>query len=264
MGGSLPPTSQPLTEHVARYYMYNYIPHPSNCRVSSAILSLRIDEGAAGYGVYWMILELLRDAPAFKYSDNHKAIAFAINEHDTELVYRVIHNYGLFDQDENGLIFSPWLIDAMGAYSDRKTKLQEAGRKGAAKRWAAAHASDGQAIAPPSLEDGQAIAYNITQPNITQPNITQPSGGGGSKVSDEYVQVLLETSKEGHAPGYVAQVCKKYGCLVSTCEAICEASDNAKVDHPIMERFRAIVAKIQREKWTPSYPDAFFTKKVLE
>lgn len=244
--------------------MYNYIPHPSNCRVSAAILSLRLEEGAAGYGVYWMILELLRDAQNYRYSSNCKAIAFAINEPDVSMVERVCRNYGLFDFTDDGLLMSPWLDEAMGAYSTKKEKLQEAGRRGAAKRWAAAHGTDGQAIATPSMEDGQAIAYNNTQLNNTQLNITQPSEGKGRVVSADYVQVLLETSKEGHAPGYVAQICQKYGCLESTCEAICEATNNAEVGHPTMEKFRAIVARIQREKWVPSHPDAFFTKKVLE
>lgn len=244
--------------------MYNYIPHPSNCRVSSAVLSLRIEEGAAGYGVYWMVLELLRDAPDFRFSRNPKAIAFAINERDSALVERVINNYGLFDFDDDGLLWSPWLLDAMEAYNDKKVKLQEAGRRGAAKRWAAARGTDGQAIASPSVEDGQAIAYNITQSNITQHDIMQPNPTDGKRVDGDYVNMLLETSTAGHAPGYVAQVCQKYGCLETTCETICERSNNADTCHPTFVKFKTIVARIQQEKWTPKHPDGFFLKKLFE
>lgn len=244
--------------------MYNYIPHPSNCRVSSSVLRLLSKEGAAGYGVYWMLLEMLRDAPGYRIPYEPDVIAYSLHLDDPTLVRNVCEQSGAFSVSKENMLMSPWLDEAMGAYSSKKEKLQEAGRRGAAKRWAAARGSDGQAIATPSLDDGQAIAYNITQPNITQPNITQPSGEKGRVVSVDYVQVLLETSKEGHAPGYVAQICQKYGCLESTCEAICEASNNAEVGHPIMEKFRAIVGRIQREKWVPSHPDAFFTKKVLE
>lgn len=244
--------------------MYNYIPHPSNCRVSSAVLSLRIEEGAAGYGVYWMVLELLRDATGFKFSRNPKAIAFAINEHDVELVSRVINNFGLFDFDDDNLLWSPWLLDAMEAYIDKKVKLQEAGRRGAAKRWAAAHGSDGQAIATPSQEDGQAIAYNVTQPIVTQDNVTLPNLTESPKVGVEYLELLCATQPEGHAPGYVAQVCMQYGMTEASCDFICERSDNAAVSHPIFIKFKTIVGRIQQEKWVPKHPDSFFLKKLFE
>ena len=244
--------------------MYNYIPHPSNCRISSAVLSLRIEEGAAGYGVYWMVLELLRDAPGFRFSRNPKAIAFAINEHDIELVGRVINNYGLFDFDDDGLLWSPWLLEAMEAYNDKKVKLQEAGRRGAAKRWAAARDTDGQAMATPSVEDGQAMAYNATQHNITQHDITLPDPSGSRKVGVEYLELLCSTQAEGHAPGYVAQVCMQYGMTEATCDFICEHSNNAETTHPTFVKFKTIVGRIQREKWTPKHPDGFFLKKLFE
>lgn len=264
MAGQLPATSNLQPSTSARFIMYNYIPHPSNARVASAILNMRIEEGAAGYGIYWMILELLRDAPSFRFSSNVKALAFAINETDLSMVERVIRNYGLFDFDGDGLLWSPWLEESMGNYQDKKEKLKEAGRKGAAKRWAAAHKDDGQAIATPSMEDRQAIAHNVTQHNITEQNVTQQNQGEGRKVGGDYVNMLLETSQEGHAPGYVAQVCQKYGCLESTCEAICFATNNAEVDHPTFIKFQTIVKRIQAEKWVPNHPDAFFTKKILE
>lgn len=244
--------------------MYNYIPHPSNCRVSSAVLSLRVEEGSAGYGVYWMVLELLRDSPRFRFSRNPKAIAFAINELDCSLVERVINNYGLFDFDDDGLLWSPWLLEAMGAYNDKKVKLQEAGRRGAAKRWAAAHKEDGQAIATPSMEDGQAIAYNATQHNITQSNITLPDPSGSRKVGMEYFELLCSTDKAGHAAGYVAQVCMHYGMTEATCDFICEQSNNAETTHPTYNKFCALVKRIQREKFIPSHPDGFFLKKLFE
>jgi hypothetical protein len=211
-----------------------------------------------------MVLELLRDAPGFKYSGNAKAIAFAINEHDSDLVERVIRNYGLFDFDSDGLLMSPWLLEAMGAYSDKKQKLQEAGRRGAAKRWAAAHSSDGQAIATPSMEDGQAIAHNITQHNVTEPNKTLPVPTDGERVDVDYLDLLCKTEQPGHAAGYVAQVCLNYGMLRTTCDTICERTDNANISNPTYGKFVALVKRIQGEKWVPKHPDGFFLKKLFE
>ena len=244
--------------------MYNYIPHPSNSRMASQVLALRIEEGAAGYGVYWMLLELLRDAPDYKFSSNPKALAFAINEHDTQLVERVVRNYGLFDFDNDELMFSPWLLQAMGEYDDRKAKLREAGRRGAAHRWGAAAGNNGEAIATPSLENGEAIAYNATKRDITLRDITLPDLSGSPKVSQELVEALSMTQQAGHAPGYVAQVCLQYGMSEGALNFLCEHSNNADLTHPTYKAFCALVKRIQAEKWTPKHPDGFFLKKVFE
>lgn len=244
--------------------MYNYIPHPSNCRVSSSVLRLLAKEGATGYGVYWMLLEMLRDAPEFKIPYEPDVIAYSLHLDSPAIVRNVCEQAGVFSISKDNMLWSPWLLDAMEAYNEKKTKLQEAGRKGAAKRWAATHETDGQAMATPSQEDGQAIAYNISQRNVTEQNVTLPDPSGSPKVDVEYFDTLCKTQPAGHAPGYVAQVCLKYGMTVATCDFICERSDNANVTNPIYLKFAAIVRRIQGENWTPKHPDGFFLKKLFE
>lgn len=221
-------------------------------------------EGVAGYGVYWMLLEMLRDAPEFRMFFFPESFAYAMHCNDVDMVTRVCKDYGLFEFDEKEYMSSSWLQEAMGEYSAKKIKLQEAGRRGAAKRWAAAQDTNGQAIATPSVEDGQAIAYNATQHNITQHDITLPDPSGSRKVGVEYLELLCSTQAEGHAPGYVAQVCMQYGMTEATCDFICEHSNNAETTHPTFVKFKTIVGRIQREKWTPKHPDGFFLKKLFE
>lgn len=255
--------------------MYNYIPHPSNARQFSGIIALRIEEGAAGYGVYWMVLELLRDAPGYKYSNNTAAIAFAINEREVELVERVCHNYGLFDIDDSGLLFSPWLLEQMGTYDTRKAKLAAAGRKGAAKRFGQSSLEDGQALATPSLEDGQAKAYNIMLPNVTEPNITPPNKNDGKewldilsspglKVKSDLVEAISSTEAAGHNVGYMAQICAQYGVGENVLNFLSDASNNGDMSHPIYKKFCELVKRIQADKFTPRQPNAFFLKKLFE
>lgn len=255
--------------------MYNYFPHPSNLRQSSACVSLLIGEGFAGYGIYISILEVLRDAPRFRYSSDPRVWAYVLHVADIDQVARVLANYGLFDQDDDGLLFSPWLSEQLSEYSEKKTKLQEAGRRGAAKRWAAAHRENGQAIATSSLEDGQAIAYNDTQYNVTLRDETKPIEGGvedwrsivaidSPKVDAEYLGVLADTAAAGHAPGFVAQVCMQFGMTVAVCDFICERSNNAEMSHPTYKKFCAIVRRIQQEKWSPKHPSNFFLSKLFE
>lgn len=221
-------------------------------------------EGVAGYGVYWMLLEVLRDAKDFRMFYFPESFAYALHCDDVSLVARVCKDYSLFKFDDEGFMSSEWLEEAMGEYSSKKARLQEAGRKGAAKRWAAAHGADGRAIATPSEEDGQAMAHNITQCNVMQDNMTLPNLTDSPKVGVEYLELICSSQKEGHAPGYVAQVCLQYGMTEASCNFICERSDNAAVSHPIFVKFKTIVGRIQREKWTPKHPDSFFLKKLFE
>lgn len=251
--------------------MYNYIPHPSNCSKSSMIITLLIEEGHAAYGVYWMVLELLRDCPDYRIGKNPKSIAWSIHCTDVDLVARVLDNYGLFDVDGDGLLFSPWLLEQMASYDDKKRRLQEAGRRGAAKRFG--KEGHGEAIATPSIGHGEAIAilHNVTQRNVTLHDVIQPSGtdgldvmsvikNPGQDVSAELLGALCSTAPEGHAPGYLAQICIRYKMGERVLEAMQELTNNADLTNP---RYKALCAKIrdmEAKKWHPNMPANFFLK----
>lgn len=254
--------------------MYNYIPHPSNCRQVGGVLSLRIEEGAAGYGVYWMILEMLRDAPNYRLQNNVKAIAFAINEGDIDLVRRVTSDTLLFDVDDDGLLYSPWLLQQMGAYDERKRKLQEAGRKGAAARFHSSKSEDSKAIATPKPANSDPIAYNTTQLDMTEHDITSTSDTGvrnwrsicanpGDSIDPGLLDALCKTSPEGHAPGYIAQVCIRYGMGSNVLDFLCEATEGAKVTNATYLKFCAIVKRVEGQKWRPEHPANFFLSKLF-
>ena len=153
-----------------------------------AVLGMRIAEGAAGYGIYMMLLELLRDAEGRSLVINPAHLAYAMNEPDKELVGRIIKDYGLFTLSEDGRFTSPWLEAAMDEYDQKKKAAQEAGRRGAAKRYGkpmpetAAPADQQQHKVAPygdpigggmgSVENPHA---NITQPNVTSQNRILPN-----------------------------------------------------------------------------------------
>lgn len=96
---------------------------------------MRIREGAAGYGIYMMLLETLRDADGRKVFNYPEGLAFAINEPNIDLVKRVIEDYDLFKLDKDGFITSPWLDAQMAEYDAKKAAAVEAGKRGAAKRY---------------------------------------------------------------------------------------------------------------------------------
>lgn len=251
--------------------MYNYIPHPSNCSKSSMITTLLIEEGHAAYGIYWMVLELLRDCPKYRIGDSPKSIAWSIHCTDIDLVSRVLHNYGLFDVDGDGLLHSPWLLEQMASYDDKKRRLQEAGRRGAAKRFA--KGGDREAIATLPTEDREAIAilHNVTQHDVTLHDVTESSGrdgldvmavikNPGQEVSAELLEALCSTAPDGHAPGYLAQVCIRYKMGERVLEAMQELTNNADLTNL---RYKALCAKIrdmEAKKWRPNMPANFFLK----
>ena len=255
--------------------MYNYIPLPTNMRDFSQVLTLRIEEGSSGYGVYVMVLQLLRDMPEYSMDDNSKRIAFALNEPDISLVERVLHNYGLFEVDSDGHLHSPWLSEQLSSYDAKKKNLQEAGRRGAAKRFG--NSNNGEAIATPSNGDGEAIAilHNITQYNTTKDNKTTLSESceedwrllcqqQGLRVDEDFVVAMAENQPEGHAPGYIAQVCSQYGIGQNVMDYLLRVTDNANKEDRRYKQFCSLVSRIQKEHYNPQYPANFFCSKLAE
>ena len=221
-------------------------------------------EGVSGYGIYWMLLEMLRDSKDYKMFYFPESFAYALHVQDVAQVERVCKEYGLFTFDKDDYMSSAWLLEAMGEYDDRKAKLREAGRRGAARRWASPSTTDGEAIATPSTSDGEAKAHNVTLPNVIERNITLPTEQAGRAVDEELVNTLAATSPEGHAPGYIAQVCLYYGMKEETLNALCGATNNADITNPTYKNFCALVKRIQGEKWVPKHPDAFFLAKLVK
>lgn len=221
-------------------------------------------EGVEGYGIYWMLLEMLRDCPSYKTFFFPESFAYAMHCSDVEKVTRVCKDYCLFEFDKEENMWSPWLCKAMGEYDDRKAKLREAGKKGAAHRWGSSSRENGEAIATPLLENGEAIAHNATLPNMSLHDITLPDLSGSPRVSEELVEALCKTQPKGHASGYVAQICLQYGMSEGALNFLCEHSNNAEVTNPTYQKFCALVKRIQTEKWVPKHPDGFFLKKVFE
>lgn len=138
--------------------MNSYFSHDSNARNDEKIAKLRMKYGAAGYGVYFMILERLREASDYMSIKDYNVIAFDLRE-DSQLIKSVVEDFGLFaftkDENRGECFYSESFNDRM-ALKDEKTKRRaEAGKKGAAKRWnkndkAMLNEKDSNAIAKPS------------------------------------------------------------------------------------------------------------------
>jgi uncharacterized protein YdaU (DUF1376 family) len=111
-----------------------YFSHDSNARNDVKIIKLRRQLGIEGYGIYWCLIEMLRDAPGNKLPiESIDDIAFSINC-SKEKVEAVIRNYDLF-MIEDETFFSDRLIRSMNQYKELKSSRSKAGKIGMEKRW---------------------------------------------------------------------------------------------------------------------------------
>lgn len=113
----------------------SYFSHDSNARNSEKLIRLRMRHKAAGYGVFFMILERLREEPNYMSVKDYNVIAFDLRE-DASLIKSVVEDFGLFVFTEDGKYFySESFSRRMGIKDDEKAKRSEAGKKGMARRW---------------------------------------------------------------------------------------------------------------------------------
>lgn len=109
----------------------NYFSHDSNARNDEKLLSLRMRHGAAGYGVYFMICERLREENDYTSVKDYNIIAFDLRV-DAALIKSVVEDFGLFAFTENGKRFySESFLKRM----EVKDEVSDARRKAALKRW---------------------------------------------------------------------------------------------------------------------------------
>jgi len=111
-----------------------YFPHFCNARHDRKIRRMRKELGTEGYGIYFMLLETLREQHDLMYP--MEDIDLLAEEFDvSEAKVRVIIcNYGLFAIDEDEKFFSPKMLLYLEPYFKMKEQRKLAGQKSAAKR----------------------------------------------------------------------------------------------------------------------------------
>lgn len=112
-----------------------YFSHDSNALTDTKILNMRADYGLEGYGLYWAIIEMMRNEENYKLEldkNTYRAIKTLTNTTiDIEnFIKNCIEDYKLFNQkDEN--FYSNSLLKRM----EVKEKKSAVAREKAQKRW---------------------------------------------------------------------------------------------------------------------------------
>lgn len=106
----------------------NYFPHEAQARNDNRLLRLRMRHGAEGYGIYFMLLERLRDSDDYVERSGYDVVAFDLRVGE-ETVRSVVEDFGLFETHEDGGFTSPGFRRRMSKVDELSQKRAEAVRK---------------------------------------------------------------------------------------------------------------------------------------
>jgi len=108
-----------------------YFSHDSNARCDEKILALRIKHDWKGYGLYWAIIEKMRENTDYRCVKDYNLIAFDLRV-DAGIIKSIVEEFGLFVFTEDGKYFySKRLINSMELVEQKSLKAKES----AEKRW---------------------------------------------------------------------------------------------------------------------------------
>ena len=146
-----------------------YFSHDANALTDPKILAMRCDYGLEGYGLYWAIIEMMRNEETYRlnYSKNTfraiKSLTNTIIEIE-EYINDCINDYELFKVEDNKL-FSNSLLRRMEDYDHKKTISRENGKKGGAPK--------GNQNAKKTKENNLETTQNNQQVDLIQAETTQ-------------------------------------------------------------------------------------------
>ena len=114
-----------------------YFPHDSNAQHDEKILKLRVKYGWAGYGLYWAIIEKLREASNYRLDSQDIACLSLGVSHPIDDLIAFLKDCYLWEllTESNGCFFSESLCRRMVEIDKRRKQLSDAGKQGNKIRW---------------------------------------------------------------------------------------------------------------------------------
>lgn len=120
-----------------------YFPHDSNATNDPKIIMLIAKWGLEAYGIFWTIIEHLREQPGYKsHLSILKGLAARYGSTEEKYIY-VVRDFDLFTIKENSFFFSPSLKKRMKPLEEKREQRRLAGiRSGEARRLKAHEGND--------------------------------------------------------------------------------------------------------------------------
>lgn len=186
-----------------------YFSHDANALTDPKILAMRCDYGLEGYGLYWSIIEMMRNEETYRLNYNKNTFRAIKSLTNTKIevekyINDCVNDYELFKL-ENNKLFSNSLLRRMEDYDHKKIISRENGKKGGAPK--------GNQNARKTKENNQETTQNNQQVDLIQAETTQ---NNQSKVKESKVNKNKE--KENTENINSADLLQKYfiECLGST------------------------------------------------
>ena len=213
-----------------RKELTSYFPHDSNARNSDKLIRLRMRHKAAGYGVYFMILERLREEPEYTSVKDYNMIAFDLRE-DASLIKSVVEDFGLFVFTDDGKYFySESFKQRMEIKDEQSRKKAEAGKKGLEKRW-----GNSKAIANATGNDSNKRKEKERKEKESKekyPPPLSPAGGNGGCGNNLFSKDSNTDGIERNFEGLTNRLNRLF-IPPDEFNIICQLSNNGEIGHPI-------------------------------
>lgn len=213
-----------------RKELTSYFPHDSNARNSDKLIRLRMRHKAAGYGVYFMILERLREEPEYTSVKDYNMIAFDLRE-DASLIKSVVEDFGLFVFTDDGKYFySESFKQRMEIKDEQSRKKAEAGKKGLEKRW-----GNSKAIANATGNDSNKRKEKESKEKESKekyPPPLSPTGGNGGCGNNLFSKDSNTDGIERNFEGLTNRLNRLF-IPPDEFNTICQLSNNGEIGHPI-------------------------------
>ena len=112
-----------------------YFNHDCDARNDEKLIALRIRYGAEGYGVYFMLIEMLQAAPGCVLEKDYKALAFDLRV-SARRIKAIVEDFGLFTPTDGGKKFySERLVRYATEVDESERRRSEAAQYAASMRW---------------------------------------------------------------------------------------------------------------------------------
>jgi len=259
------------------------------------VLKMRMSEGAAGFGIYVMILEQLRNSETYSLKYDAAVMAWSLHESDIDLVQRVVQNYQLFQLSADGELSSPWLSAVMADHETRRAKLSAAGKKSAAARATTLQPPSNKVDEnkqPPSnkvnekKQSGSTLVEvfdeqinkeikeknkkNTNQPlledgdgvDIFDKDFISRIGKGGGEIFNPTKHAIGLTNDKQHNFDCITSLAAAYNMTADQFTVLCWATDGALIGSPRLMALLAARKHCQDTGFKPSFPFEYFMSKL--
>lgn len=148
--------------------------------------------GAEGYGIYFMLLERLRDEPNYTSVKDYNMLAFDLRV-GSDKVKKVVENFGLFVFTEDGKHF---YSEGFSRRMQLKDQQRENAKKAAETRWIREREKQSSMRAQCERNARKVKERNISSPNVEDIPPQSPLSGEGASRKIQTVPTCPRETKE--------------------------------------------------------------------